>query len=825
MMRKRVDSFRSAWTGAAFLRCFCLAWLLLLPLGAARPIIVGSDRDFPPYEYVDAEGRPAGFLVDLVQAVAAESGLQIEIRPGVWSDLRKSFDAGEIDVLSGMFYTPERAKTIHFSVPHSVPMYAIFRKAKGRQIASEADLHGRTILAEQGDIVFETLKAQGLRVEGAPSPKEALLALARGKADCAVLIKSVGLYYLKQQKIGGIVASGPPLFPQKYCFAVHRDDSELLSRLNEGLFIVKGSGKYAELYEKHFGALEAQEVPFTSILKRAMVLLLPVGAVLLAVLAWTWSLRRLVRQRTLSLRRELTERRRTEESLRQSEERYRQLTEQSHDLVCGLDERGRYLYTNPNYLEVLGLDPQRLVGAALFDPDVMDAQDVQRLEALWPEIAREGSRMGFEFRMRDQAGEWHWFESRASAYLDGNGERRVVMVSRDVTERRRTEAVLRQTQKLESLGVLAGGIAHDFNNLLTAILGNINLAQSSLPGRSEAALFLDNVERAVLKAADLTKQMLAYSGKGRFMVERLDLNQAVREMTHLLQVSISKKIALRYRLAGELPPIEADVAQVQQVVMNLVTNASDAIGDQDGTITISTAVQDLDGDYIDSTFPMQSLEAGTYVILEVGDTGCGMSSEIQSRIFDPFFTTKATGRGLGLSAMLGILKGHRAGIKIYSEQGKGSVFKIFFPAHSGAVAEPAPSKPAASRTCSGLALLVDDEPAILETMSRALQRMGFDVVTAGNGEEALLQLREHPKVGIVIMDLTMPKMDGREAFRAIRRLYPALPVILSSGYSEQDSVQDLVGKGVTAFIQKPYQLSELQRMIQAALPAAPPAEA
>jgi CheY-like chemotaxis protein len=214
------------------------------------------------------------------------------------------------------------------------------------------------------------------------------------------------------------------------------------------------------------------------------------------------------------------------------------------------------------------------------------------------------------------------------------------------------------------------------------------------------------------------------------------------------------------------------------------------------------------------------------VILEVGDTGCGMSSEIQSRIFDPFFTTKATGRGLGLSAMLGILKGHRAGIKIYSEQGKGSVFKIFFPAHSGAVAEPVPSKPAAARTCSGLALLVDDEPAILETMSRALQRMGFDVLTAGNGEEALLQLREHPKVGIVIMDLTMPKMDGREAFRAIRRLYPSLPVILSSGYSEQDSVQDLVGKGVTAFIQKPYQLSELQRMIQVALPAAaPPAEA
>ena len=792
-----------------------------LPLRAdagARPIIVGSDNNFPPYEYLDDQGRPAGFTIDLIREVAAETGLILEIRPSPWKGLRAAFDKGEIDVLSGMFYTEDRAKSVHFSVPHSMPSYAVFRRDTDRAVRSLADLKGRTILAEEGDIVHETLGAQGLAVSGVPSPQEALLRVSEGKADCAVVLKSVGLYCIKRDRLRNVTASGPPLLPQKYCFAIRKDNADILSSLNEGLFILKENGKYAEIYNRHFGALEAPELPFGAVFRRALVVVVPILALLAAALAWTWALRRKVQQRTLSLQQELAERRRTEDSLRQSEERYRQLTEQSHDLVCELDAQGCFRYINPNYQALVGEPVSELIGHRIPEPSHIDPADLARIREMWGSIAQEGSRMAFDYRLRDLSGDWHWFEGRSSAFRNRDGEVVVVLVSRDVTERRRTDELLRQTQKLESLGVLAGGIAHDFNNLLTAILGNLNLAQNSLSDLSPATHYLDNVEKAVLKASDLTKQLLAYSGKGRFVVKELDLNHVVEEMTHLLQVSISKKIALRFRLAADLPLIEADTAQIQQVVMNLVTNASDAIGDQDGTITISTATQEVDGSYIATTFPTQPIQPGSYVVLEVGDTGCGMTPETLARIFDPFFTTKVSGRGLGLSAMQGILRGHKAGIKIYSEPGRGSIFKVFFRVHRRAAAPLLPEEPSSPAVFMGTVLLVDDEPAILDSISTALGLMGFQVLTATDGQEAVdLLAGRRDAIDLVLMDLTMPRMDGREAFKTMRRLDPSVPVILCSGYSEHESIQDLLGRNLTGFLQKPYQLEELRKAIQAAL--------
>ena len=382
-------------------------------------------------------------------------------------------------------------------------------------------------------------------------------------------------------------------------------------------------------------------------------------------------------------------------------------------------------------------------------------------------------------------------------------------------QRRHLEAQFQQAQKLESLGVLAGGIAHDFNNLLTAILGNLNLAQFNLNPESPAAPFLENAERTVLKASDLTKQMLAYSGKGRFVVKLHDVNVVVEEMAHLLQVSISKKAVLRVHLAKGLPPIEADGAQFQQVVMNLVTNASEALGDQEGTVAISTGMAELDADYIASTFPTQPLPPGRYITLEVSDTGQGMSPEVLARIFDPFFTTKPTGRGLGLSAMLGILKGHQAGLKIYSEVGRGSSFKAFFPAAPGHAGPAEPPEAPESAPLAGRVLLVDDEAVILDTIGPALEALGLQVVLAHDGIEAVEQFRSDPGgFDLVLMDLTMPRMDGREAFQIMRRLRPGMRVVLSSGYNEQESVQAFAGKELAGFLQKPYTLQALRTVLR-----------
>ncbi|MET0792713.1 MAG: response regulator, partial [Polyangiaceae bacterium] len=383
-------------------------------------------------------------------------------------------------------------------------------------------------------------------------------------------------------------------------------------------------------------------------------------------------------------------------------------------------------------------------------------------------------------------------------------------------ERERLQAQLLQVQKLESLGVLAGGIAHDFNNLLTAILGSASAAMLSLPSESPARPDLDNVVLASRRAANLTRQLLAYSGKGHFEVRPIDLSVHVRELASLLETTIPKKVQLRLELTRDLPAVSADIAQVQQIVMNLVINGAEAIGDQRGTVLVTTGMQVIDEFYVQSLFSREGVETGTYVYLEVHDTGCGMDEATKPRIFDPFFSTKFTGRGLGLAAVLGIVRGHKGAIKVYSSPGKGTTFKVFFPA-SGA----SPTRPAHEDTSfrgEGLALVIDDDQGVREAASRLLQFFGFSVLQAVDGRHGAEVFREHAsEVVVVILDMTMPEMNGEETFREIRRVRADVPVILSSGYNEIEATRRFTAKGLAGFLQKPFTPKELSQKLSLAL--------
>ena len=405
----------------------------------------------------------------------------------------------------------------------------------------------------------------------------------------------------------------------------------------------------------------------------------------------------------------------------------------------------------------------------------------------------------------------------------------------DITELKRAEeerlALERQVQhaqKLESLGVLAGGIAHDFNNLLMAILGHADLALDELSPMSPARGNLKAIEKAAKRAAELSKQMLAYSGKGRFVVEPIDAGELVKEITHLLEVSISKKAMLKYNLAENLPTFDGDVTQIHQVIMNLITNASEATGDKSGVIALSTGTMDCDRAYLDDVNEVlragldEPLPEGVYTYIEVADTGCGMAAETIEKVFDPFFTTKVTGRGLGMAAVLGIVRGHKGALKIYSEVGKGTTFKVLFPAN-----EPSDNGFAVRRKDetggkdwrgSGIVLIADDEETVCAVAKLMLERMGFSVLTAPDGREALKVFREHTdKIVCVLLDLTMPRMDGEEAFREMRRLHPGVTVILCSGYNEHDATQCFVGKGLAGFIQKPFKMAALREKLKEVL--------
>jgi CheY-like chemotaxis protein len=367
-------------------------------------------------------------------------------------------------------------------------------------------------------------------------------------------------------------------------------------------------------------------------------------------------------------------------------------------------------------------------------------------------------------------------------------------------------------QKLESLGILAGGIAHDFNNLLTSILGNADLALGDLSPVAPACEPVQDIVRASRRAADLCRQMLAYSGKGRFIVQPVSLNEIVQEMANLLTVSVSKKAALRYELAPNLPAVKADATQLRQVVMNLVTNASEALDNESGVIALSSGVIDCDEAYLARlTGGGQHLPPGRYVYLEVNDTGQGMDPATLARIFDPFFSTKFTGRGLGLAAVLGIVRGHSGAIRVTSEPGKGTIFRVLLPVAAVAEERPKSQRPeAVSPNGNALVLLVDDEESILNMGRRILEKGGFRVTTARDGAEALEVFKLHQdEVRVVVLDLTMPNLDGEACFRELRRLDPNVKVIMTSGYDEQDIISRFGGKGLGGFMQKPYTSADL----------------
>jgi PAS domain S-box-containing protein len=503
-------------------------------------------------------------------------------------------------------------------------------------------------------------------------------------------------------------------------------------------------------------------------------------------------------------------------ALRASEARFRHLIEVMGEGLWVVDVEGLTTFVNRRMAEMLGYAPSEMVGQPLYA--FMAPADVAQARLNMAD-RRVGQSAQHDFRFRRKDGGELWTIVTGTPVVDDESQVVSVLgVVTDITERRRQEQAQLQSQKLESLGVLAGGIAHDFNNLLTAILGNISLAQLCLPKLSPAWPHLENMELAVQRATNLTRQMLAYSGRGRFVVGPLDLNQAVEEMSHLLSVSISKKVALRFHLQAGLPVLMAEAAQIQQVVMNLVTNASEAIGDTEGIVSIRTGMQTYGPEDLARDFPGQPIDPGAFLTLEVSDTGQGMTAEVQARIFEPFFTTKFTGRGLGLSAMQGIVRGHKGGIRVYSEMGKGSTFKLIFPAGTGEVMEAVDVGVDLDWAGHGTILVVDDEEGVRNVATRLLGSMGFDVITAADGVEALACFRESAvSVRAVLMDLTMPHLDGVETFRELRQIDPDCRVVLTSGYNEQEAIQGFLGKGLAGFVQKPFLRADLMNAMRKAL--------
>ncbi|ATX79105.1 PAS domain S-box-containing protein [Mariprofundus aestuarium] len=501
---------------------------------------------------------------------------------------------------------------------------------------------------------------------------------------------------------------------------------------------------------------------------------------------------------------------------------YRDILDQMQDTYYRVDTEGKLLWVSASVKNHLGYDRESLVGnystGLYFEKDGRK----KHLQA----IAESGGKVEhYELCLRHKDGTPFWTESNSQYVFDEN--RKVIGVEgnlRDINARKQAQleneeltSQLQQAQKMESIGVLAGGIAHDFNNLLAAVMGNAELALLDAPEHGEMRHFLAQIFKASRKGADLVRQLLAYSGQGRFAMGEQNLNTLIAEVSDLLGTVIGKKIQLEMELEDGLANINGDKNQLTQMLMNLMTNAAESMSGSPGTISLHTGSVNLTQSDFARMYLNDDLQDGAFVFIEVRDSGCGMDRHTQKRIFDPFFTTKETGSGLGLAALLGIVRSHGGALTLDSEPGRGSCFTIYLPALESTVYKPAETaliQPESLKGLSGVVLLVDDEAQVRDVATRILEREGMSVISAADGKEGLALFRKHAdEISLVLLDLTMPIMDGEQAFRLMHAYRPEIPVLLSSGFSESQAATDLSQQGLAGFVRKPYTRNTLLQAV------------
>jgi PAS domain S-box-containing protein len=518
---------------------------------------------------------------------------------------------------------------------------------------------------------------------------------------------------------------------------------------------------------------------------------------------------------------DVTDRVLLEQKVKESEGKYRDLYDNAPDGYISLDEDGVIVEVNRTFLDMIGYSRGEIVRRMPFK-NLLSSESAQICNIVFPEFKKGGRMRNLELTVIKKDGAPLPVTMNASAVFDADGRLLVCRsVIRDISEKRKMDDEKRklqqqlfQSQKLEALGTLAGGIAHDFNNLLASIMGYASLAKAELPLDHAVYRHVDIIETASVRASELTQQLLAFAKGGKYDAKPNDVNAIVREVEALLSRTIDKNITLELQTAEGLYQAVCDAGQVQQAVLNICINARDAMP-RGGKLTIETENLSLGKEDVKT---LVDISPGNYVRISISDTGVGMDRETREHIFDPFFTTKEKGTGLGLSLAYGIVKKHGGFIQTYSEPGRGSTFKVNLPAGRAGKEYPHGEEERDLRQGSELVLVVDDEPMIKTLAQDILQRYGYTVLTAEGGEEAIaIYSRQWKEISLVLLDMVMPKIDGREVFRRVREINPRVKVIVSSGYSHDRDADDLLEQGAAGFVQKPYRMADLLKMVEKVL--------
>ncbi len=538
-------------------------------------------------------------------------------------------------------------------------------------------------------------------------------------------------------------------------------------------------------------------------------------------------------QGAVVLMRDITERCRIEDALRQSEIRFEQFMRYFPGFAFIKDREGRRIYLNDAHASERGWDIEACIGRK--DTDLYREDLAMQYRESDLRVLREQKAVRYMTRILEDDDKVRSlltvkFPLPVTGAENDDQDMMIAGLSLDISdqeaaerERMKIEQQMQQAQKLESLGVLAGGIAHDFNNLLMGVIGHADLALADGMDAEQMRSHMQSVIQSCQRAADLANQLLAYSGKGSFVLASTDMSDVVTDLRDLLKVSISKKAMLQFDLAESLPAVQCDVTQIRQVLMNLIVNASDALEERAGVISVETGVVSLHEQdeplVCDSGLAQQTLAPGEYVYTKITDNGIGMTEKTRQKIFDPFFTTKKTGHGLGLAAVLGIIRSHEGGIKIDSTPGEGTTCTVYLPSSEKSIpVKEVEETFTADWQGAGKVLLADDENMVREVAAMMLTRLGFDVIAVPDGAQAMKQYAEcGSEFQALLLDVTMPELGGVEACNLLLEQGCNIPIIMSSGYNQKENQDAFPVADNVFFLKKPYRMDALREVLQKAL--------
>ncbi|MBE2216170.1 MAG: transporter substrate-binding domain-containing protein [Opitutaceae bacterium] len=783
---------------------------------AAHTYTVGVLDDNPPFSFRDTDGRIRGYAVDLLAAIERTRQIRFERRVGPTDEIHALFEQGELDMLQSFVPNEARRRRWAFSVPYLRMTGIIFARRGATRLATLDDLRGRTVAVHAGSVGARILEEEGLgaSIRIVRSVEEAFHRVESGEVDATLASRLTGLESIRRLGLRQVVPVGEsiPGYTVNYCFAMKPELEQLRAQIDETLLQLdrpdtSGISPRQQIYDAWFAFADPRRFDATQVAIAVS------SGLAVALLIAVWAM---LRQRRL--RHEIA---RQADALRVSEEGYRTVFESTlHGLIVFERDpadpmRWLIVQINPAARHILGEPAGAAPRPSFADAFPADGALAFRLTG----ALAAGAPEPFEHD-RSRPGQAAWVDVAVSRL----GEHRRLVAIRDITDTkvaaerlRQSEARLRQNQKLEAIGTLASGVAHDFNNVLTAILGNIELMRLDLAADHVATTSLQEMRDAAERARFLVRQILAFSRRTEGRREVITVTPVVKEALRFVSATAPSTIEFRHHVADRTPPIEIDPTQLHQVLMNLCTNAVHALRERSGVVEVSEEAATIAAG---TTGHPADLAPGDYLLLRVRDTGAGMPAEVLQRIFEPFFTTKPSGEGtgLGLAVVHGIVSGCGGAVDAVSEPGVGTTFSLYIPAARGKPVQ-APSEEVNVPEGHGeFIILVDDEPAIIQTTTRLLERLGYTVAGFTHPAEALAEIRRHPRdVDLVITDLTMPAMSGIDLAGKIHALAPELPVILVSGFiNEREMALARAGR-VARILDKPITRAALAEAIATCL--------